>query len=147
MVEQDVEQFLNYFDESRVQIRFVSMPDESPDVVWYAEFLAAGTEFADRDDIIRQLEQAIVDDPRIPAHTLDVKRSYLDWGASAAIQEILVQVAEFFLEQSREAAADMIKVGIGAGLAELWSVGGTDKARMTNCSWIAQQLRRKDGRS
>jgi hypothetical protein len=120
MAEDDIEQYLDYFDEHRIQFQFVEMPDVTPDAVWYAEIRDCDdTPRPPRDRLVREIEEALTTGQPVP-HAVDVKRSYLDWGASAAAQEILVQVANFVLEQGKEAAGDLIKVGAGGGLALLW---------------------------
>lgn len=117
----ELDQYLDHFDQRRVEIRFVSMPDTPPDAIWYAEWTPTDGAQQDRDAIVRELENALTQEgPPVP-HTLDVRRSYFDWGASAGAEEVLVQVANFFLEHGKEAAGDAIKAGIGAGIYALWN--------------------------
>jgi predicted RNase H-related nuclease YkuK (DUF458 family) len=120
MDQEQIEDFLNYFDETRVIIRFVDVPGEPGADVWFIDFVPEGKQ-SGRDEIVHEIERALVDSDGYPvAHVLDIRGSHLDWGASAATQEILVEVTSFVLEQGAEAAIDTGKLAAGAGLKMLW---------------------------
>lgn len=126
----EMDQYLDHFDQRRVEIRFVSTPDTLPDAIWYAEWTPTDGEQQDRDAVVRELESALTQEgPPVP-HTLDVRRSYFDWGASAGAEEVLVQVANFLLEHGKEAMGDAIKAGMGAGIYALWN-GWKGRAKPT----------------
>lgn len=84
--------------------------------MWTADFFTEG-ELPHRDDVVRDLEAALVDANgySLP-HTIDIARRHTDWGASAALQEIVVEVARFAFEEGREPA----KLAAGAGMKLLW---------------------------
>lgn len=118
--EEQVEMFLDYFDETRLQIRFVEYPDLPAEEVWSIDFFLAEEQYG-RDDLIRELKRALIDpDGHSVPHVLDVKRSHLDWGASAASQEIIVEVTNAVLDQGLDAVVDGVKIGVGAALKLLW---------------------------
>lgn len=116
----DVESHLNHFDQQVVQFQFIDDPTSIPGHVFFAVFgpISSSSSASDRDDLVRMIDEALTED-RVP-FVLKIQRNYYDWGASAAGQDILVEVANHLLAEGISTVVEGAKIAMGFGLKALW---------------------------